>query len=221
MADFQKIGIDIGSTSLKIVELSPAGREKWKLLAAASTATPTGGLVSNMANAAAVTQALAKLLKDAGIKSRRAVVGLPEDQVSSHVVEMPIMNDDEVGQALAWQVEQYIPIPAERAVWSHQVIKRDVAAGTMEVLLVAAAKNLVSTFTGACEQAGLEVVAVETELMATARAVAMHDVPLFAVVDMGANGTDIGIVSHNQLVFSRTIPTGSNAFTRADRKSVV
>ena len=215
MADVNKIGLDIGSTTIKAVELSPSGKDKWKLLAAASIATPGGGLMASPGNMAMTAQTIVKMLKEVGIKSKKVVLALPEEQVSTHIVEMPVMNDDEVRQALNWQVEQYIPIPAEKAVWSHQVIKKDTTTGSMEVLLVAAAKNLVNTYTSAVEQAGLEVVAIETELMATARAVYTSDLPLMLVVDIGSNGTDLGLVSHGQLVFARTIPTGGTAFTRA------
>jgi len=215
MSDLPKIGIDIGTSSVKVVELAPAGNNKWRLMTAASVPTPPGGIMGGAGNTAIITQSLAKLIKQVNIKSRKAVAALPEDQVSSHVVEMPQMSDAEVGQALQWQVEQYIPIPADKAVWSHQVIKRDQSAGGMEVLLVAAAKNLVSAYISAIEQTGLEVVALETELMATARSEVSPEYPLSVVVDIGAKGTDMGIVSHGQLVFARTIPTAGESFTRA------
>lgn len=215
MADLSKVGLDIGTTSIKIVELSPTSGDKWKLLAAGSAPSPSGGPLSTAGNAAATAQIINKMVKEVGIRSKRVVLALPEDQVSSHVVEMPVMSDDEVRQALTWQVEQYIPIPADKALWSHQVVKKDTTAGTMEVLLVAAAKSLVASYTSTAEQAGLEVVAVETELMATARAVYTDSIPLMLVVDLGANGTNLGLVSHGQLMFARTIPTGGSAFTRA------
>ncbi len=209
------LGVDIGSASIKLVELMQSGKDRWQLLTAASISTPVGGVMANPGNAAAVSQLITKLIKEIGVKTKKAVVGLPEEQVSSHVVEIPMMKEDEVRHALEWQVEQYIPIPADKAVWSHQVLKREQTGSTMEVMLVAAAKNLVATYTSVLEQAGLEVVAVETELTATARAVSNPDLPLFIVADIGAGGTDIGIVNNGQLVFARTIPTGGNAFTRA------
>ena len=167
------------------------------------------------ATVAIIVQSLSKLMKQVGIKSKKAVAALPEEQVSSHVVEMPEMSDAEVGQALQWQVEQYIPIPADKAVWSHQVIKRGQIGGGMEVLLVAAAKQLVNTYISVLDQCGLEVLALETELMATARAEVPSEYPLVVIVDMGAKGTDMGVVSHGQLVFARTIPTAGESFTRA------
>lgn len=215
MSDLPKIGIDIGSASIKLVELVPTGRGRWRLTAAASMPSFQGGLVGNINNTAPFSQAIAKMLKESGAKSRKAVVALPEEQISSHVVEMPLMGEDEVRQALQWQVEQYIPIPAEKAVWSYEIIKKDTSGGGMEVLLVAVAKNLVNAYTITMEQAGLEVVALETELMAACRAVVPANYPLSMIVDIGAKSTDVGVVKNGLLVFSRTVPTAGEAFNRA------
>jgi len=187
----------MGSSSIKLVELVPAGKQ-WKLVSAAS---------------APVGTAIAAILKEAGMRSKRAVVALPEEQVSSHVVEMPQMNEGEIEQALEWQVEQYIPIPKDEAVWSWEIIRRGDSG--VEILLVAAAKTLVESYRKKIEEAGLELAAVETELNATARAEVRPGSPLSVVVDMGAKSTDMGIVREGQLIFARTIPTAGDAFTRA------
>jgi type IV pilus assembly protein PilM len=215
MSDFQKIGLDIGASSIKLVELLPVGNLRWKLINSITGPAPAGGIIGNQGNLAGISQMIVKLLKDSGIRSRRVVVSLPEDQVSSHIVEMPMMKDDEIKQALQWQVEQYIPIPAEKAAWSYQVIKKDPVLGSVEVLLVAVAKTLVNSYNQVLEQAGLEVGAMETELMAVSRAVVPSDFPLSMVVDIGSKGTDLGVVKNGQLVFSRTVPTAGEAFTRA------
>lgn len=208
MSALPQVGIDIGSASIKAVELAPQGKNNWKLISAASMPTPAGGMP-------ATTAAIARLLKEAGIKTRRAVAAVPEEQVSSHIVEMPLMSDSEIEQALQWQVEQYIPIPENQATWSYRVISKDTASGSMEILLVAAAKDLVQSYQKTLEQAGLELVAIETELMATARAELTPESPLSVVVDIGAKTTDLGIVRGDELIFARTIPTAGEAFTRA------
>jgi len=215
MSDLPKIGIDIGTSTIKLVELMPAGKGKWKLITAASISSVPGGISGGSANLPGISGALIKLLKESGAKSRRVVAALPEEQVSSHVVEMPAMKDEELRQALQWQVEQYIPIPAEKAVWSHQVIAKNDATGSMEVLLVAAAKNLVNAYLQVLEQAGLTIEALETELTATARAVTNKESPLSVIVDIGSKSSDLGIISHGQLMFARTIPTAGDSFTRA------
>jgi type IV pilus assembly protein PilM len=203
-----------------LVELAPAGKDKWKLMTAASMPSLTGGVMANQNNLSGFVQAIAKMKKEAGVKSSRVIAALPEEQVSSHIVELPLMSDDEVKQALAWQVEQYIPIPADRAVWSYQVIRKDQNSGGMEVLLVAAAKNLVNAYISILEQSGFEVVAMETELMATARSEVAVEYPLSLIVDIGSKSTDVGVVERGQLVFARTIPTAGEAFTRAIQTSL-
>jgi len=215
MSDLPKLGIDIGNSTIKLVELVPTGKGKWRLVTAASINSVKGGISGGSANLPGISGALIKLIKESGAKSRRTIAALPEEQVSSHVVEMPIMKDEELKQALQWQVEQYIPIPAEKAVWSHQVISKNEGTGSMEVLLVAAAKNLVNSYMQVLEQAGLSVEAMETELTATARSVTSIDSPLSVVVDIGSKSSDLGIISHGQLMFARTIPTAGESFTRA------
>ena len=210
-----KIGIDIGTASIKVVEMAPVGK-KWKMLTAASMPSGEGGIIPGNANLSAYSAAIAKLLKEAGIKSKQVVAALPEEQISTHVVEMPNLSNDELSGALQWQVEQYIPIPLDKAVWSYEVIGRNLpGSGGTEVLLVAAAKSLVDAYTQVLDQAGLEVVALESELMATARAEIEDTTGLSVIVDIGAKSTDVGLVRSGQLIFARTIATAGDSFTRA------
>ena len=220
MNDLPKIGIDIGSTSIKVVELAPLGKEKWKLLGAATAPAIKGGVLGGAANVTALAQLIVKMMKEAKMRSRKVVAALPEEQVSTHIVEMPLMTDDEVKQALQWQVEQYIPIPVDRVVWSYQIVKKDEAKGGIEVLLVAAAKDLVEAYTAVLQQAGLEPVALETELVGAVRSEVDANIPLALLVEIGETTTDVGVVRYGQLVFSRTIPTAGNAFTRAIETSL-
>lgn len=215
-----KIGIDIGAASVKVVELAPIGGNKWKLLTAASMPSVEGGVIPGKDNLPALSQAIKKLLAEASIRSKRVVAALPEEQISTHIVEMPLMSDAEIEQALQWQVEQYIPIPADKAVWSHEIISRSTPSGEVEVLLVAAARSLVEAYTQVLEQAGLEVVALESELMATARAELDRNAGLSLVVDIGARSTDVGLVRTGRLLFARTIATAGDAFTRAIESSL-
>ncbi len=215
MSNLPKIGLDVGSAAIKVVELAPAGPGKWKLLTAASMAVADSGIVigkTAVANAAGV---ISKIMREAGTRGRRVVAALAEEQVSTHVVEMPVMNEGEIEQALGWQVEQYIPLPRDQAVWSWEIVKKDEVAGVMEVMLVAVAKSLAEWYREVLEASGLEPVGLETELAATARADVAADAPLSVIVDVGARSTDMGMVRGGQLVFSRTVPTAGEAFTRA------
>lgn len=213
MKNLPKLGLDIGSAAVKLVELAPLGGGGWRLLSAGSMPVPAGAWIDSPSSQTAVTNTIIKLLRETGVRSRRVVTALPEEQISTHVLEMPVLADSEIGQALTWQVEQYIPIPIEQAIWSWQVISR--SEDGLEVLLAAASKNLVDGYRKVAEQAGLEVVAIETELMATARSISPAVSGSTVIVDVGAKSTDVGIVTGSQLVFARTVPTAGEAFTRA------
>ncbi len=215
MSALPKIGLDIGSTSIKLAELAPSGK-KWKLLTMASMPSPKNWMSNIKDNSAEITSSIIKLTKEAGVHTRRVVVALPEEQVSSHIIELPSMEDAEVEQALQWQVEQYIPMPLDQAVWSFQVVRRDTVGNSgIEVLVAAVAKNIVEFYRSVTESAGLEVLALETELMSTARSVLPSSSQLALVVDIGSNSTDMGLVQNGNLLYTRAIPTASMAFNRA------
>lgn len=215
MSALPKIGLDIGSASIKLAELAPVGK-KWKLLTMASIPSPANWMSNQKANSALIVSDIIKLCKEAGVHGRRVVIALPEEQVSSHIIELPTMDDSEVEQALQWQVEQYIPMPLDQAVWSYQIVRRDaVGSEGIEVLIAAVAKSMVEFYRSVAESAGLEVLALETELMSTARSVLPANPQLAMIVDIGSNSTDIGLVQNGNLLFTRAIPTASMAFNRA------
>lgn len=213
MSKLPKIGLDIGSAAIKLVELAPISGGRWRLVSAGTAPKPAGNWIDSPSTQVAVVNIITKLAKEAGVRSKRVATALPEELISTHVLEMPVLSEAEVGQALLWQVEQYIPIPVDQAVWSYQIISRSSAG--VEVLLAAASRSLVDAYHQVVEQAGFETVAIETELMATARSIVPAGAATEVVVDVGAKSTDVGIVSRGQMVFARTIPTAGEAFTRA------
>jgi type IV pilus assembly protein PilM len=216
MSNLPKIGIDIGSSLIKAVELNPRGRD-WRLSSAISLASPVGGLIiNNRESITNVAQVLSRVVKEAGFKSTRAVLSLPEDKVFTHLVNLPKMKDEEVEQTLQWQVEQYIPMPVDQTTWSYQIIGKDgTESEGLEVLLIAAPKLLVETYKSVVDIVGLELLAIETELVAISRSIVPANSLLNVVLDLGSTTTGIGVVNNGLLVFSRSIPTAGDAFNRA------
>jgi len=143
-------------------------------------------------------------------------VALPEQLVFTRAIKFPLLTDQEIAQAVKWEAEQYIPIPINEAIVQHQIIERRESASPPEVvvLLVAAPKEIVEKYIKVLQMAGLNPVGVETELMALSRALAPVNATSL-ILDFGARSTDIAISKKGQLVFSRSIPTAGEAFTRA------
>lgn len=221
MSNLPKIGIDIGPSLIKAVELNPHGKE-WKLTSAASLASPIGGLIPNSRESiATISQVLSRLIKEAGFRTTRAVISLPEEKVFTHLVNLPKMKEEEVEQTLQWQVEQYIPMPIDQTTWSYQVLGKDGTENEgLEVLLIAAPKILVETYKSVADIVGLELLAIETELVAISRSIVSANSLLNVIVDIGSKTTGIGIVKSGLLVFSRSIATAGDAFNRAIASSL-
>ena len=211
------VGLDIGNKTLKIVELSKDG-SKHKLRASGIVGY-TGESLEHMKSEkeyAVLAAAIKKLYKEAKISSKEVAISLPEPQVYMRTVQFPLLTDSEISSAVKWEAEQYIPIPKEEAIIQHQVIERreNISPPSTIVLLVAAPKVLVSKFAKIVEMAGLKLMVVETELMSLVRSLA-PDTQTVMIIDFGARSTDIAISKNSQLVFSRSIPTAGEAFTRA------
>lgn len=210
-------GLDIGSKTIKIAEVEKVGQAF--SLKASGIIGHTGDTIEKIndeSGLAALSDIVKKLCKEAKITSREIVVALPEPLVFTRSIKFPLLTDQEIASAVKWEAEQYIPIPLNEAIIQHTIIERNEAASPPEVtiLLVAAPKNLVEKIVKVVEGAGLVALAVETELMALTRALGVPQKTVL-LADFGAKSTDIAIAKSGQLVFSRSIPTAGEAFTRA------
>jgi type IV pilus assembly protein PilM len=211
------VGLDIGSKTIKIVELSSEGNA-WRLRA--SGIVGYKGISPDQSKdekeLAPLVDVIKKLYKEAKINSREVSIALSESSVYSRIVKFPMLTDSEIASAVRWEAEQYIPIPAAEAIIQYQIIERreNTSPPSVDVLLVAAPRLVVERNVRAVEMAGLSLASVETELISLSRSLGV-DGQSVLVADLGARSTDIAIVKNSKLVFSRSFPTGGDAFTRA------
>jgi type IV pilus assembly protein PilM len=143
-----------------------------------------------VADEAAVTDAVARLRSEVGLKRAAVRVGIASPRVVVRQVEMPVMTRDELASALQFQAADLIPIPMEEAVLDFTILGETPGSGdggepTMQVLLAAAYDATVSRLVNAVEAGGLQVAAVDLVPLALTRALAL---PAPALVTVGAGG---------------------------------
>lgn len=211
------VGLDIGSKTVKMIELSSEG--KGKKLQAAGVLGYQGADIAKLEDDKdflAISEVVRKLQKEAKISSKEIVLALPEDGVFTRTIKFPPLSDAEIASAVKWEAEQYIPIPINEAIFQHQILERrkDSSPPEVIVLLVAAPRSLVEKYVKIVHQARLTPLAVETDLIALVRALAPTDRTVM-ILDFGARSTDLAIAKNGFLSFSRSIPTAGEAFTRA------
>jgi type IV pilus assembly protein PilM len=211
------VGIDIGSKTIKIVELEKRGEVN--SLVASGVVGYSGNTVDKMADEkemASLGQIIKKLHAEAGVSSKEVTISVPEPLVFTRTIKFPLLTDAEIASAVKWEAEQYIPIPVTEAIIQHTILQRNetTSPSGVLVLLVAAPRVIVEKYVKVIQLAGLTPVAVETELVALTRSLAPIDKTTL-LVDLGATSTNIAISKKGLLSFSRSIPIAGEAFTRA------
>lgn len=218
------VGLDIGSTTIKLIEIAREGDRLW-LMAAGACPMPPKALTSTLrADTEAIAVAVKQLLRQTGTKSKNINIALPESKVFTRVIEIPQLSERELASAIKWEAEQYIPLPLDQVNVDYTILRdaKETGSGKMEVLLVAAPKTLIDRYMSIVELAGATAEGAETEIIATSRAVvrSVPNIKSVMVVALGMQTTDIAVLSGGILVFTRSVSAGGDAMTRAIAQSL-
>jgi len=224
------VGLDIGSSTFRLAQLKPSN-DKPTLISYASAQTPDDLInEGEIMDVDGVAKALSKLWREHKIREKNVVVGVANQKVIVRVIEMPYMTETELRSAIQYQINDYIPIPIEEAIVDFQIIgerESDEGERMMEVLVVAARRDMVESTIAAVEKAGLNPVVIDVSSLAFARAVTRDGVQPFiqedinatlgatAMINISANLTDIVVIEDEVPRFTRISNTGGNTFTEA------
>jgi type IV pilus assembly protein PilM len=179
------IGLDIGTNAVTIAEVTAGTPPRLDMFA--QVALPRDAMrEGEVADEAAITDAVSRLRAEVGLKKVSVRVGIASPRVVVRQVEMPLMTRDELMSALQFQAGDLIPIPIEDAVLDFAILRSSApteSEPTMQVLLVAAYEATVTRLVSAIEAGGLDVAAVDLIPLALTRALARP-----AAVPVGATG---------------------------------
>ncbi len=225
------VGVDIGSYAIKIVEVD-ADRSTQRITALGQAVLPEGACqMGEVINADLVAKTLKDLLKRAGVVAKTAVVGISGTRVVVRTSELPSMGMQELDAAVAFEAIDLLPIP-EADLVSGYVSQGSVTASSgdvmNDVLIGGAYTKVVDTATRVISKAGLKLGAIDVDALATERGLdwlirleksAAEAVPsddeAHAVVDVGAQLTELSFFEAGRAKFVRTILKGSENITTA------
>lgn len=221
-------GLDIGSNSLKAVELEKAGGQfRLKTFGYHPIA---GGLVfsDSEVDQKEIGKLIREMVNENHISARNVVAAFPESLIFTRVIEIPAVSENELAGAIEWQAEQYIPMPLSEIQLSWMILDKERLAQAQKsadekkpkvnVLLVAAPNTLIDRYVNIIEGAGLQPVALETEIVAITRSLAAPRdgrMPTTLIMSIGASTTDLAVVENGTIQFTRSIGTGGTALSRA------
>ena len=220
------VGLDIGSSAVKAVELKTSGKV-YKVTAFGSEPVPPDSIVDGaIIDGAAVADAIRRLFDGRHIKTKDVAASLSGNAVIVKKITLPVMTEAELAESIYWEAEQYIPFDIQDVNLDYQILDGGDAAGkgTMDVLLVAAKKEKIADYTGVISQAGRSAVVVDVDAFALQNAYEVNygiePSAIIVLLNAGAGATNINILNGDQSVFTRDISIGGNAYTEALQKEL-
>lgn len=220
------LGIDLGTSSLKVVELRRVGdriklENYGEMQAFAFYEKPFRAWQKStlLLSAEDVAKAVKAVREEAKIKTTEVVFSIPDFSTFFTTFELPAMSEEEIPHAVEYEARQHVPLPLGDITLDWQIVggkpARDRQKGTpLKILLVAVPNEVVNQYQKIAEFAQLNLRAIEAEVFSFARAVAQLEQKPVALVDIGAQTTTVSIVDKNFIKLSHSFDMGGNEFTQ-------
>ena len=215
------VGLDIGSSAVKAVELKPAGKSGFKVAAFASEAIPPETIVDGaIVDGVAVADAIRRIFDTKRFKGKDVIASVSGNAVIVKKISLPVMTEAELDESIHWEAEQYIPFDIQDVNLDYQILENGAGepGKQMDVLLVAAKKDKIADYTGVIAQAGRSPVVVDIDAFAVQNCFESNyglDAGVTVLLNAGASAINVNIVAGEQSLFTRDISVGGNAYTEA------
>ncbi len=217
------LGLDISSTSVKLLELAQEG-DNYRVQSLAVEPLPDNAVVDkNIQDIDAVGETIQKAVKRSGTKIKNAAVAVAGSAVITKIIPMPAgLNDTELEAQIEMEADQYIPYPLEEINLDFEIIgPSEHNPETVDVLLAASRSENIELRSAALAIGGLtpKIVDVEAYTIENSSKLISHQLKetsednIIAVIDIGATMTSLNVVENNHLIYTREQSFGGKQLT--------
>jgi type IV pilus assembly protein PilM len=219
------VGLDIGSGHVKILELVQVKGGGQRLSTFGMVRLPPEAIVDGaVMNANVVVDAIRDLVQRHRVKSRNVVTSVSGHSVIIKRINLPVMSAEELEESIHWEAEQYIPFDVNDVNIDVQIIDgAGDEAGQMEVLLVAARKELVNEYVSIIHEAGLVPNVIDVDAFALENCFELnYDLPSdsVALVNVGASTVNINVLRNGMTAFTRDVGMGGRHVTEEIQRAL-
>ncbi|MBI2109169.1 MAG: type IV pilus assembly protein PilM [Parcubacteria group bacterium] len=231
------IGVDIGPSSIKVVQLRREGGrailETYGELALGPYAGLSVGQATNL-SAEKIAEVLKDILREANVTTKEAAFSIPLAASLTSVISLPAVSEKELKSMVPIEARKYIPVPISETTLDFWVIpkrendtleiERESLAensgeasdsGRVDVLLVAIHNSIIQKYTRVAELASLSVGFLEIETFSAIRALLSGGISTSLILDIGSNATNVSIVENGVVYRSHVVNRGSQDITVA------
>jgi type IV pilus assembly protein PilM len=212
------IGLDIGCSSIKMVELKE-DKKGFKLQNLAISLLPPEAIVDGaLMDSVTIIDTIRDVISNSKTKTRDVVTSVSGHSVIVKKISLPFMTEAELEESIQWEAERYIPFDINDVNIDFQIFGAAAEnPEVMEVVLVAAKKDIINDYISVIMEAGLNPVIIDIDSFALENMLAInYDITkeeTVAIVNVGASVANINIVKNNISAFTRDIFKGGNQIT--------
>lgn len=226
------VGIDIGSSSIKVVQLKKKGGRAILETYGELALGPYAGVEIGRATSLPmekIAEALSDLLKEANVSTKSSGISIASSSSLLSFIKMPEMDQKQLAQAIPLEARKYIPVPISEVTLDWWVVPRQESAisdfekGTetsdipkekfIDVLLVVIHNDVISNLNQVSQKVGIESSFFEIEIFSSMRSVIDQSLETVMVFDMGAGSTKLYVIERGILRASHTVNRGSQEIT--------
>ncbi|MCK5511003.1 type IV pilus assembly protein PilM [Candidatus Parcubacteria bacterium] len=220
------MGIDIGSTGIKIVELKKESG-KIKLASYGFSESEKSKTMDWQNNPELSARVIKKIIREAGISAQSAISALPTFSVFSSILNLSNVSKKDIASAIHWEAKKVIPLPLEDMILDWKEIdasqkeknnKQNV--NNIKVLLTGAPRILVKKYIEIFKLAKINLLSLETETFSLIRSLLGNDKSTIMLVEVGASTTDVSVVDSIIPILNRSIDVGGEKITEAIAKNL-
>ncbi|HJW72120.1 MAG TPA: type IV pilus assembly protein PilM [Geothrix sp.] len=218
------VGLDIGSSAVKVCELQRVGKGnqiRYRLQKLGQVSLPSDAIVDgDIMDSSAVASAIRQVLTEQKIKAKDVAISVSGQQVMVKKVTFPLMSQAELAESVRWEAESFFPAGQglDSYALDYYLIEERAAEGNMDVVLVACRKDKLEAYIGCVAQAGCSPKVVDVDVFAIQNAyeVNIQDGSrdeVVALVNMGATFTNLNMMVGGRSVFWRDMAWGSGRYS--------
>jgi type IV pilus assembly protein PilM len=216
------VGLDIGSSSVKVVQLKETSKG-YQLVNFGIEPLPAQTIVDGaIMNQSAVVDAIKQLKAALKLKMKEVATAISGHSVIIKKIKVPPMTPEELEEQIPWEAEHHIPFSKDDVEIDHQLVNTQNAQGQMELLLVAAKKEVVSDFSMVIREAKLQPTVMDVAAFTIQNAFEVNydsnPDEAVALINVGAALSNINIVAGGTSAFTRDVTVGGNVFTEEIQK---
>ncbi len=220
------VGIDIGSTTVKVVQLKRTSKGIELEKVGVADVFPGGDKSAGKENIRNLKiNAVRKALESAKISAKYSISSVSGESIIVRYIQLPEMPEEELKNALKWEAEEYIPFPIDEVNIDSVILgKAGDTSGKVNILLVSAKKDLVNDHVDIIKSVGLIPSIVDVDSFAFLNAFEYNYQPgsdeIIALLNIGAEITSINIYVNGTSRFSRDINIAGDALSNAIQSKI-